>query len=189
MEPQRDPREAEATAPDVTADAEGERQHGALDEAECHASDAERRADEEYRRAEGYLSLLKRERADFTNYRRRVEQERADQVRAATAELILSLLPALDDMERALASISPEEAGAPLAEGIRIIDRSLRSALERAGLERIDAEGRPFDPQLHEALAHDAAPDRREGEVVRELRPGYRLGDRVVRPTQVSVAR
>ncbi|HWE62712.1 MAG TPA: nucleotide exchange factor GrpE [Chloroflexota bacterium] len=179
MEPQNGPREAEATAPGVATDEETDRR----------ATDAERRADEEASRAEGYLDLLKRERADFTNYRRRVEQERTEQTQAATTDLMLSLLPALDDLERALANIPPTEAGTPLAEGIRLIDRSLRAALERAGLERIRVEGQRFDPRVHEALVQDEAPDRQEGEVVRELRPGYRLGDRVLRPAQVSVAR
>src|SRR5690349_5188267 len=103
MERRRDPREAGPTRPGATPAAETERQRAALDETERRTADAERRADEEYRRAEGYLALLKRERADFTNYRRRVDQERAEQVRAATADLMLSLLPALDDLERALA--------------------------------------------------------------------------------------
>jgi len=188
MEPQRDQREGEATPQDVTPDAETGSPAAAPDEGERSATDAERRADEENRRAEAYLALLQRERADFTNYRRRMEQERADQIRAATESLILSLLPALDDLERALNSVPPEQANDPLVQGIRLIDRSLRAALERAGLQRINAEGQPFDPQVHEALMRDEAPDRPEGEVVREMRPGYRLGERVIRPTQVSVA-
>ncbi|MDB5057518.1 MAG: GrpE protein [Chloroflexi bacterium] len=195
MEPKRDPREAEAAAPSATAESEVERLSAAqedverrAEEAERRAEDAERRADEENSRAEGYLGLLKRERADFTNFRRRMEQERAEQVRAAMEDLILSLLPALDDLERALASVPPEEADAPWVQGVRLIDRSLRAALERAGIERIPAEGQRFDPKIHEALMQEDAQGRPEGEVVRELRPGYRLGDRVLRPAQVSVA-
>jgi molecular chaperone GrpE len=195
MEQQKDPRQAEATPPPAKTDAGTEQLQEAIDEAERRAADAERRAteaerraDEESGRAEGYLALLKRERADFTNFRRRMEQERSEDARTATSDLILSLLPTLDDLERALASIPPEEAEAPVAGGIRLIDRSLRSALERAGLERISVEGQRFDPQVHESLLQDVAPNRQEGEVTRELRPGYRLGDRVLRPAQVSVA-
>jgi molecular chaperone GrpE len=85
--------------------------------------------------------------------------------------------------------VPTELASSVWTEGIRLIDRALRAALERAGLERISAEGQPFDPRVHEALLQEDAPERTPGVVVRELRPGYRLGDRVLRPTQVSVAR
>ena len=118
-----------------------------------------------------------------------MEQERAEQAEAATADLIRALLPALDDLERALHNMPAELAGSTWAEGIRLVDRALREALERAGLARIRAEGQPFDPRLHEALLQEDAPGHAEGEVVRELRPGYRLGERVLRPVQVSVAR
>jgi molecular chaperone GrpE len=174
MEPKRDSQRAEATQ--------------LIAAAERRATEATRRADEENQRAEGYLALLKRERADFTNYRRRMEQERAVQVQAAMGDLLLSLLPILDDLERALANVPASEMDESWVDGIRLIERSLRAALERVGLERINAEGQRFDPREHEALMQDQAPGRQEGEVVRELRPGYRLGDRVLRPAQVSVA-
>jgi molecular chaperone GrpE len=161
----------------------------ALGDAEMRVKDAEAHAEEEHNRAEGYVALLKRERADFTNYRRRVAQERAEQAQAAAADLIRQLLPMLDDLERALRAAPAELIGSSWATGRRLIDRALRAALERAGLERISAEGQPFDPQVHEALLQEDAPERMAGVVVRELRPGYRLGDRVLRPAQVSVAR
>ena len=189
MEPHDKDKEPETMPPAASADAEVERLRAALAEAERRLMDAEGRADEEHRRAEGYLALLKRERADFTNYRRRMEQERAEQAEAATADLMRALLPALDDLERALHNMPAELASSTWAEGIRLVDRALREALERAGLARIRAEGQPFDPRLHEALLQEDAPGHAEGEVVRELRPGYRLGERVLRPAQVSVAR
>jgi molecular chaperone GrpE len=173
----------------VGPEAEVERLRVALADAETRVKDAEARAEEEHNRAEGYVALLKRERADFTNYRRRVAQERAEQAQAAAADLIRQLLPVLDDLERALRAVPAELVGSSWAAGIRLIDRALRAALERAGLERISAEGQPFDPQVHEALLQEDAPERTAGVVVRELRPGYRLGDRVLRPAQVSVAR
>src|ERR671939_927866 len=172
-----------------TASAEVERLRAALADAEMRVKDAEARAEEEHNRAEGYVALLKRERADFTNYRRRVAQERVEQAQAAAADLIHQVLPVLDDLERALHAAPAELVGSSWAAGIRLIDRALRAALERAGLERISAEGQPFDPQVHEALLQEDAPERTAGVVVRELRPGYRLGDRVLRPAQVSVAR
>src|SRR5437764_5507401 len=170
------------------AAAEVERLRVALADAETRVKDAEARAEEEHNRTEGYVALLKRERADFTNYRRRVAHERAEQAQAAAADLIRQLLPVLDDLERALRAAPGELIGSSWAAGIRLIDRALRAALERAGLERISAEGQPFDPQVHEALLQEDAPERTPGGVVRELRPGYRLGDRVLRPAQVSVA-
>src|SRR6266566_10044760 len=100
----------------------------------------------------GYVALLKRERADFTNYRRRVEQERAAQARAAAADLVRQLLPVLDDLERALRDVPAQMAGSQWVQGIRLIDRALRGTLERAGLERISAEGQPFVTQVHDAL-------------------------------------
>ena len=187
MEPQRNAQETEIPPPTTTS-TNPVSPPADFDAAERRVADAERRAEEENQRAEGYLALLKRERADFTNYRRRMEQERAEQVQVTTGNLMLSLLPILDDLERALADVPPGEMGASWVDGIRLIERSLRAALERAGLERIIAEGQPFDPREHEALMRAEAPDHKEGAVVHELRPGYRLGDRVLRPAQVSVA-
>ena len=184
-----EPNEQDNVGSAASAEAELERLRAALADAETRLKDAEAHAEEEHNRAEGYVALLKRERADFTNYRRRVAQERAEQAQAAAADLIRQLLPALDDLERALHAVPVELVGSSWPEGIHLIDRALRAALERAGLERISAEGQPFDPQVHEALLQEDAPERTAGIVVRELRPGYRLGDRVLRPAQVSVAR
>ena len=190
MDAQRETRETEVPPQDAAADGDTERQPAAPDEASGTGTDPERRGDTEGDgRAEEYLSLLKRERADFTNYRRRMEQERGEQAQIAIADLVLSLLPALDDFERALTEVPPDATQAPWVEGVRLIDRSLRAALERAGLERVSTVGRPFDPRVHEVLLQEDAPDRPVGEVVRELRAGYRLGDRVLRPAQVAVAR
>src|ERR671932_2633407 len=117
----------------VGPEAEVERLRVALADAETRLKDAEARAEEEHNRAEGYVALLKRERADFTNYRRRVAQERAEQAQAAAADLIRQLLPALDDLERALRAVPAELASGVWTEGIRLIDRALRAALGRPG--------------------------------------------------------
>src|ERR671935_1989207 len=116
----------------VGPEAEVERLRAALADAELRVKDAEARAEEEHNRAEGYVALLKRERADFTNYRRRVAQERAEQAQAAAADLIRQLLPVLDDLERALRAVPTELAGNQWVEGIRLIDRVLRGTLEGA---------------------------------------------------------
>lgn len=192
MESQRDrqnPQDAAPTPAEALPDGEIARLRAALDEADRRIQEAEQRGEEECRRAEGYLALLKRERADFMNYRRRMEQERAELRQEAIAGLILALLPTLDGLERALADVPTDLGGNVWVEGIRLIERSLRSALARAGLERIAAQGQRFNPRMHEALLQEEAPGHADGDVVRELRAGYRLGERVLRPAQVSVAR
>lgn len=127
-----------------------------------------------------------RTQADFVNYRRRVEQERGELVKSAEAGLILDLLPAVDDLERALASLPAELRGLTWVDGIMLIERKLRAALELHGLTRIEAVGKPFDPLEHEAVIRDGEP----GEatlVTGELQAGYRLHDRVLRPALVKV--
>src|SRR2546430_6849773 len=140
-----EPKDKDDVAPPASAGAELARLRAALAEAESRFRDAQARAEEEHNRAEGYVALLKRERADFTNYRRRVEQERAEQAQAAAADLIRELLPVLDDLERARRNVPAEMAGNQWVEGIRLIDRALRGMFARAGLERITAQGQPFD--------------------------------------------
>lgn len=139
---------------------------------------------EEKAKAESYLSNWQRAQADFINYRRRTEQERADLNEFANASLVLSLLPVLDDLERAFGHISPRLARLPWVNGVRLIDRKLRAALESQGLAPIEAQGKPFDPNLHEAVRQDKG---KEGMVIQEIRKGYKLHDRVLRPALVAV--
>jgi molecular chaperone GrpE len=127
-----------------------------------------------------------RAQADYANFRRRVEQEREDLVKGAEAGLLLRLLPVLDDLERALAGLPPELHGVTWVDGVLLIERKLRSVLEAHGLTPIEAMGQPFDPNLHEAVMRDDE----SGEattVTGELQRGYRLHDRVLRPTLVKV--
>jgi molecular chaperone GrpE len=145
--------------------------------------------DEATTKAEEYLDLLRRTRADFTNYRRRMEEERAQQIKSANLDLILKLLPILDDFERALASADPKELESGWAKGVQIIERNLRSLLASEDVHRIEAQGAQFDPREHEAVTHQPTTEAEEGTVVHVVRPGYRKGDRVVRPAQVVVAR
>ncbi len=139
---------------------------------------------EEKEKAEGYLANWQRAQADFINYKRRSEQEKEEIGRFANAVLMLNLLPVLDDLERALASIPPKLVGFTWVEGISLIERKLRASLEAQGLSHIKALGEPFDPELHEAAMHGKG---KEGIVVEELQKGYKLHDRVVRPTMVVV--
>ena len=139
---------------------------------------------EEKEKADGYLANWQRAQADFINYKRRTEQEREDVSKFANSVLILNLLPILDDLERAFASVPPRLAKLGWVDVIRLIERKLRTSLEAQGLSQIKALGEPFDPHLHEAVRQDKG---KEGMVIEEVQKGYKLHDRVIRPTMVVV--
>ena len=139
---------------------------------------------EEKERAQGYLANWQRAQADFINYRRRSEQEKEELGQFARSALILNLLPALDDLERALASIPADIAQHSWVEGIRLIGRKLRGILETEGLSAIQAVGEPFDPRVHEAIRQEKG---EEGIVLEEAQKGYKFRDRVIRPSKVVV--
>lgn len=140
--------------------------------------------EEERARAESYLANWQRAQADLINYKRRSEQEKEEITRFANSSLMLSLLPILDDLERALAAIPPELAELSWVDGIKLIERKLRSNLEAQGLAEIKAVGEAFDPTLHEAVMQGEGD---EGMVISELEKGYKFHDRVIRPTMVVV--
>lgn len=142
--------------------------------------------EEEKAKAERYMASWQRSQADFINYKRRTEQERGDIVRLANANLIFNLLPVLDDMERALDSISDKLAGFTWVDGIVIIYRKLKAILEASGVSEIKAAGKQFDPALHEAVVHVEG---EEGKVIEVLQKGYLLNDRVLRPAMVKVGK
>ena len=138
---------------------------------------------------DSFLAALQRERAEFLNYKRRTAEEREASLGLAAEDLIRKVLALADDFDRALEARPASHANDPWVEGITAIDRKLRQLLESEGVTAIVAEpGTPFDPRVHEAVANVPAPDRRDGEVVEELRRGYRLRDRVIRPALVAVA-
>jgi molecular chaperone GrpE len=130
---------------------------------------------------------LVRLQADFENYRKRIQRERpADAERGAT-RVIEQLLPVLDAFDRALAA-HQDPAWAEYRRGIELIQRQLLDALGRFGVERIEAAGRPFDPHVHQAVERVETAEHAEGTVMAELAAGYRIGERVLRPTMVRVA-
>jgi molecular chaperone GrpE len=141
---------------------------------------------EEKAKAEGYLANWQRAQADFINFKRRMEQERSETAKAANAMLMLNLLPVLDDLERALESVSVKLAGLTWVDGIHLIYRKLLAILEGYGLSEIKALGEPFDPNLHEAVLYGEG---EEGKVIEELQKGYKLYDRVIRPAMVKVGK
>ncbi len=135
-------------------------------------------------KAEENLAGWQRAQADFINYKRRTEQEKEEISQFANSILILNLLPILDDLERALTSIPPHLAKLSWVDGIRLIERKLQASLEAQGLSQIKALGEPFDPNLHEAARLGKG---KEGIVIEELQKGYKLRDRVLRPSKVVV--
>ncbi|MBI2873180.1 MAG: nucleotide exchange factor GrpE [Chloroflexi bacterium] len=141
------------------------------------------------RERDQFRALAQRVQADFVNYKRRMEEESRQSREYASAQTILRLLPVLDDFSRALSHVPPEYAEHPWVAGIRLIEKSLMAALEVEGLSRVEAEGVAFDPWEHEAVSSEETGEAPEGHVLRVVRPGYKLRDRVLRPAQVTVAR
>src|SRR5439155_2202344 len=133
---------------------------------------------------EKYLRLA----ADFDNYKKRMRQEQLDTMQHASAELIHRLLPVLDDLQSVLEH-QPRDVDESWIKGLELSVRKLEEALGTHGLQPIDAVGARFDPKLHEAVGHEASAEHPEDTVVSELRRGYRLRDRVVRPALVKVSR
>jgi molecular chaperone GrpE len=134
-----------------------------------------------------YLALAQRTQADFENYRKRVAREAAGAQERGAATLAKELLPALDNLDRALEAAAKDD---PLLEGVRLVRAELAAALARCGIESYSPAGEPFDPALHEAVA--TAPQPPEGAaggtVVEVYQPGYRLGESIIRPARVVVA-
>ena len=136
-----------------------------------------------------YLGALQRERAEFQNFKRRTAEERMRDLGLAGEDLIRKVLTLADDFDRAIEARPESVAADPWFEGIAAIDRKLRTLLESEGVSTIDATpGRHFDPREHEAIVNVPGTDRPDGEIVEEIRRGYRLRDRVIRPALVAVA-
>jgi molecular chaperone GrpE len=140
--------------------------------------------EEERQKAGEYLANWQRAQADFLNYKRRTEQERLEFNSFANASLVLSILPVLDDLERALDAIPEEHAKDDWVEGVRLVERKFKTTLEGQGVKPILALGMAFDPKYHEAIRQDKGP---EGMVIGELQKGYMLNDKLLRPAKVVV--
>jgi molecular chaperone GrpE len=131
---------------------------------------------------------LLRKTAEFDNYRKRIERERREQSDQATVDLLLDLLPIVDDFDRALGEESGGNAAA-YRKGVELIHAKLHDFLNKRGVRAIEALGADFDPNVHQAVLHEVSPEHREGEVIGEMRRGYTLGDRLLRPAMVKVAK
>jgi|SRR5687767_3124303 molecular chaperone GrpE len=158
-------------------------------EADLSAETAATDATAELRREKDALQdRLLRTAAEFDNYRKRIERERRDQADNAAASAIEDLLPIIDNLERALQTPVGTDAEG-YRKGVELVQQQMMELLRRRGVKPIQAVGADFDPRFHEAVVHEASADHREGEVMEELRRGYTLGERLLRPAMVKVAK
>lgn len=163
--------EAETLAPPTAAE---------LDELRAKAA----KADEHWDR-------LLRQAADFENFKKRAARDRQEDIRYANKGLLEKLIPVLDNFEMAMAAANNPQAGSAdaLKTGVNMIHGQFRAALLEAGLEELDATGKPFDPNWQEAVSHQESAEVPEGQVLQQLRKGYKLRDRLLRPATVVVAK
>lgn len=169
--PETDAAPAESLAPPTPAE---------LDELRAKAA----KADEHWDR-------LLRQAADFENFKKRAARDRQEDIRYANKGLLDKLIPVLDNFEMAMAAANNAQAGNAdaLKTGVSMIHGQFRAALMEAGLEELDATGKPFDPNWQEAVSHQESADVPEGQVLQQLRKGYKLRDRLLRPATVIVAK
>ena len=153
------------------------------------SAEAASAAEAELRREKDAIQdRLLRTAAEFDNYRKRVDRDRRDQADAAKADAVEELLPIIDNLERALeAPVGTDVEG--YRKGVELVHQQMMELLRRRGVKPIQSVGADFDPRVHEAVVHEASADHREGEVTEELRRGYMLGERLLRPAMVKVAK
>jgi molecular chaperone GrpE len=165
-EPVTDTRDAEESAALVSTD---------------RVADLQRERDE-------YYDRWLRKTAEFENFRKRVERERREQADRTVLDLLLELLLVADDFDRALTADAGDDVAA-YRKGVELIHSKLHDLLRKHGVRPIEVLGADFDPNLHQAVLHQPSADHREGEIIAELRRGYKLGDRLLRPAMVKVAK
>lgn len=167
---------------------ENETLNGAPTDAAPEATLAEQLAQAQAQAAE-YLDNWRRATADLSNARKRMQREQADIVANAAARVLERLLPVVDDMERAFQAVPAGAASSDWVNGFRLILRKLEGVLQAEGVTPIITDGQHFDPAIHYAVTHEDAADQSEGAIIGEVARGYRLGDRVLRPSMVRVAK
>jgi len=179
-EPQPAPADSDPETLDATAEATPE---DAIEEDLEEITARAKKADE-------YLALAQRTKADFENYRKRAARETAAAQERGVAKLAKELLPAVDNLDRALeaAQHDGDNGASTLVSGIKLVHADVLSALSRAGIERFEPTGEQFDPQRHEAIAQQPVEGAQSGTIVEVYQRGYRLGDFVIRPARVVVA-
>src|SRR5499426_395998 len=140
------------------------------------------------RERDDYRDRWMRKSAEFDNYRKRIERERREQSDQAVVDLLQELLLVVDDFDRAL-TVDSGDGDPAYRKGVELIHGKLHDLLGKYGVKPIDAHGADFDPNVHQAVVHESSPDHREGEVIGELRKGYTINDRLLRPAMVKVAK
>jgi molecular chaperone GrpE len=186
IEAQHDGQPQEDAAVQEEAAAEEEQQAEAINE---EYQQLEKELEQSRQQATQNLEGWQRERAEFSNYKRRIEREQAQMAQNITAEVIRKYLVILDDLERALKARPTEGEGAAWAQGIELIYRKLQNVLESEGVLRIQAETEMFNPNIHEAISHEESPDHESGDIIEVVQQGYKIGERIIRPALVRVAR
>jgi molecular chaperone GrpE len=145
--------------------------------------------EEQKAKAAEYLDGWQRARAEFANYKKRIEKEQEDMIKSANGAFITRLLPVMDDFERAFQTLPLDLMGMTWLEGIALIQRKLQILLEQEGVTVIEIEGQFFDPTLHQAVTYEESEEHEEGQIIGEVQKGYKMGDRVLRPSLVRVAK
>jgi molecular chaperone GrpE len=136
-----------------------------------------------------FYDLLLRKTAEFDNYKKRIDRERREWTEGAVGDVIAELLPVIDDLERALTIEATGEQAEAYRKGFELIHRRLLDVLRKRHVAPIDALGRPFDPHYHQAVTYEPVEDRPDGEIIEEYARGYVIGDRLLRPSMVKVAK
>ena len=137
---------------------------------------------------ERYQQLLRLQ-AEFENYRKRANKERAEFLQYATEDLICTLLPVMDNFERAIEAAKNSDDSKALLQGIEMVQKQMKEVLGRKGLDRIDSMGKEFNPKEHEAMEHVESDEHPDNTVLEELQPGYRLKEKIIRPAIVKVSK
>ena len=139
--------------------------------------------------ADEYLDQWRRTAAQFSNYKKRIDKEQSEFTKLANATLIARLLPIIDDFERAFETLPPNLGGITWVEGLALIQRKLQILLEQEGVTVIETDEQMFDPILHQAVTHEESEEHEEGQIIGEVQKGYKMGDKVLRPSLVRVAK
>jgi molecular chaperone GrpE len=191
LAPEETPAEAEPPLePSSRAQAEG-RDKGREEPAEevDELTALHHELEEQKAKAAEYLDGWQRARAEFANYKKRIEKEQEDMLRSANGAFITKLLPVMDDFERAFEVLPPGLVGMTWLEGIALIYRKLQMLLEQEGVTVIETEGQMFDPTLHQAVTYEESKEHEEGQIIGQVQKGYKMGDKVLRPSLVRVAK
>lgn len=150
---------------------------------------AQEALDSKTRECEQLVEQLQRLAAEYSNYQKRMQRVMEEEKGRAVGDLALDLLPAIDNFERAMAAAEAKPDFAALLEGVRLVHAQLLAGLKKHGITPVEAGGQEFNPEHHEAVAHVPSEEHAEGRIIHEVHKGYRIGDRLLRPSRVAVSK